>query len=131
MMEPSEAKNTHESNQSLWLLIASPTMWALHFLACYLTAAIWCAKFAGPDRALGMVRGVIAVYTVLALIGIGLTGFIGYRRHRFQHRSTTHDQDTAEDRHRMLGYATLLLSGLSAIATLFVALAAYFIEKCH
>ena len=131
MMQPREIKDTQENNQSLWLLIASPTIWAVHFLACYLTAAIWCAKFAGPDRSLGIVREVIAVYTVLALIGIGLIGFNGYRRHRFQHRTTTRDQDTAEDRHRLLGYATLLLSGLSAIATVFVALAAYFIEECH
>ena len=44
-----------------------PTIWAAHFLLCYVTAAIWCAKVAGPDGSLGGVRVAIAVYTVLAL----------------------------------------------------------------
>ncbi len=130
-MQPRENNDTHESNQSLWLLIASPTIWASHFLASYLTAAIWCAKFAGPDRSLGNARVAIAVYTLVALVGIGYSGFIGYRRNRFQHRTLPLDRDTSEDRHRFLGFASLLLSGMSAIATLFVALAAFFIEKCH
>ncbi len=126
-----EKEVTHERNQSIWLLVVSPTIWAIHFFACYLTAAIWCAKYSGPDRSLGIVREAIGVYTVIAMIGIGLTGVIGYRRHNFQHATISHHRDTPEDRHRLLGFATLLLSGLSAIATLFVALAAYFTEKCH
>lgn len=135
-MKPHEKDDTQERNQSLWLLISSPTIWAVHFLACYLTAAIWCAKYAGPDRSLGNVRAAIAVYTVIAMVGIGFIGFVGYRRNRFQpmtmpnDRDTPHERDTPEDRHRLLGFATLLLSGLSAIATLFVALAAYFIGNC-
>jgi len=130
-MQPREKADTHESNQSLWLLIVSPTIWTAHFLASYLTAAIWCAKYSGPDRSLGDVRAAIAVYTVLALFGIGYTGFVGYRRNYFQHQTVPLDRDTPEDRHRFLGFATMLLSGLSAVATLFVALAAYFIETCY
>lgn len=129
-MQPREKNETHERNQSLWLLTASPTIWSVHFLACYFTAAIWCAKYAGPDRSLGNVRVAIAIYTVLALIGIGVTGLAGYRRHSFGHERVPHDSDTPEDRHRFLGFATVLLSALSAIATLFVALAAVFIDKC-
>ncbi len=131
MMQPRGHDDTYEGNQSLWLLIASPTIWAAHFLASYLTAAIWCAKYAGPDRSLGNVRIAIAVYTVMALIGIGYAGFVGYRRNRFQHKTLPLGGDTPEDRHRFLGFASLLLSGMSAVATLFVALAALFIEKCH
>ena len=129
-MQSRETEDTHERNQSLWLLVSSPTIWAMHFLACYLTAAIWCAKYAGPDRSLGNVRVAIAIYTVIAMVGICVIGFVGYRRNRYQHKTMPHDRDTPEDRHRLLGSATLLLSGLSAIATLFVAIAAYFIEKC-
>lgn len=131
MMQPREKDETHETNQSLWLLTASPAIWSVHFLACYLTAAIWCAKFAGPDRSLGNIRVVIAIYTALALIGIGIAGFEGYRRHSFGDTTGSHDFDTPADRHRFLGFATVLLSALSAIATLFVALAAVFSENCH
>lgn len=131
MKQPPQQDETHETNQSLWLLTLSPTIWSWHFLACYATAAIWCAKFSGPDQSLGIVRVAIAIYTIVALTGIGMTGMIGYRRHTFGNTTVPHDFDTPADRHRFLGFATVLLSALSAIATLFVALAAVFIENCH
>lgn len=121
----------HEKNESLWILTVSPTLWAAHFLLSYLTAAVWCAKVVGRDGSLSTVRVAIAVYTVLALLGIGLNGWLGYRRHSFGDASTPHDFDSPADRHRFLGFATLLLSALSAVATLYVALAAVFIETCR
>jgi hypothetical protein len=130
MALPCEQDETHEKNQSLWLLILSPTIWSVHFLACYVTAAVWCAKFSGPDQSLGIVRVAIAIFTAVALVGIGITGWIGYRRHTFGNTTVPRDFDTPADRHRFLGFATVLLSALSAIATLFVALAAVFIETC-
>ncbi len=122
---------THESRQSLWLLIVSPTIWSAHFMLSYVTAAIWCAKFAGPDGLLGGVRTAILIYTALALIGIGLNGWSGFRRHRHGSEATPHDFDSPEDRHRFLGFATLLLSGLSAVATIFAALVALFFQDCR
>jgi len=112
------------------MLTIAPTIWATHFLVSYVTAAIWCAKYSGDDGSLGAARTAIAVYTALALIGIAITGWIGYRRHTFGDGSLPHDADTPEDRHRFLGFATLLLSGLSAVATLFVASVAVFIGNC-
>lgn len=120
-----------EKSESLWILTAAPTLWAAHFLLCYGTAAVWCAKFIGPDGLLGGARMAIAVYTVIALAGIGVIGWLGFRRHSFGTETAPHDFDTREDRHRFLGFATLLLSGLSAVATLYVALAAVFIGSCH
>lgn len=119
-----------ERNESLWLLTIAPAIWTAHFLSSYLTAAIWCAKMADPGGSLQEVRLAIAAYTLLALIGICITGWIGYRRHSFG-GVTPHDFDTAEDRHGFLGFATLLLSALSAAATLYVAMAAVFIETCR
>jgi hypothetical protein len=120
-----------EENESLWMLTAGPATWAAHFLLCYLTAAIWCAKCAGVDSSLRHVRVAIAAYTVIALVGIGLTGWRGFQRHSFEGSTQPHDFDSPADRHRFLGFATLLLSGLSAVATLYVALAAVFIGSCH
>ncbi|HXG68820.1 MAG TPA: hypothetical protein VNO70_27225 [Blastocatellia bacterium] len=119
-----------EKNQSLWLLIASPTIWAAHFLLSYGTAAVWCAKVVGPGGSLTTVRVAIAVYTVLALVGIGMIGWDGYRRHSYGGETVPHDADTPEDRHRFLGFATLLLSALSAVAVIYAALAAVFIGRC-
>jgi hypothetical protein len=122
---------TAEKHQSLWLLTASPIIWAAHFMLCYSTAAIWCAKVVGPGGPLGGVRMAIAVYTAVALAAIGIIGWIGYRRHSYGHADLPHDDDTPDDRHRFLGFATLLLSGLSAVATLYAALVAVFIGSCH
>lgn len=119
-----------EEHESLWLLILSPVLWAVHFLLCYLTAAIWCAKLAGPDGSLGSVRVAITVYTVLALLGIGIIGWQAFRRHTFGNTTAPHDFDSPAGRHGFLGFATFLLSALSAVATLYAALAAVFIRSC-
>jgi len=120
-----------EENESLWRLTTAPMIWAAHFLLCYLTAAIWCAKFVGADGSLWGVRVAIAVYTVVALVGIGITGWLGFQRHSVGLETVPHDFDSPADRHRFLGFATLLLSGLSAVATLYAALAAFLIGSCH
>ncbi len=116
---------------SLWLLTIAPTIWAAHLLLSYITAAIWCAKFAGMDASLGGVRTAIAWYTTVALVGIALVGWEGFRRHIYGTETTTHDLDSPEDRHRFLGFATLLLSGLSAVAVLYAALAAMLFDTCR
>lgn len=120
-----------EKNESLWLLIASPTIWAAHFLLCYITTAVWCAKVVGRDGPLDDVQVAIAMYTLLALAGIGFIGRIAYRRHSYGSEAVPHDFDTPGDRHRFLGFATLLLSGLSAVATFYVGLTAVFITTCY
>jgi hypothetical protein len=124
---------------SLWLLTIAPTIWATHLLSSYITAAVWCARFAGPDGALGGVRTAVVWYTAVALVGIAFVGWEGFRRHRFPSttlgaggtEATTRDLDSPEDRHRFLGFSTLLLAGLSAVAVLYAALAATYFETCR
>jgi hypothetical protein len=116
---------------SLWSLTVAPTIWAVHLLLCYVTAAVWCARFAMPGGPLGGVRTAIVWYTVLALAGIAVVGWGGFRRHQYGTEATTHDLDTREDRHRFLGFATLLLAGLSAVAVVYAALAASFFDTCR
>lgn len=131
-MNPSSPHHPlHERHESLWRLALSPSIWALHFLLSYITAAIWCAKYASSDGSLQPVRWLIAGYTVAALIGIALNGRSGLRRHRRGTESVPHDYDTAGDRHGFLGYATVLLSALSAVAVLFAALVVVFFKDCR
>jgi hypothetical protein len=118
-------------HDSLWLLTIAPTIWAGHLLLCYITAAIWCAKFVKPGGALDGVRTAVIWYTTAALIGIAVIGWEGFRRHRYGTETTTHDLDSVEDRHRFLGFATLLLSGLSAVGVLYAALAASYFDTCR
>jgi hypothetical protein len=105
-------------------------LWAAHFLLSYATAALWCGKIAGPSGSLSTARLAIAIYTAIGLAAVGLIGLQAYRRHRLGGEPPPHDRDTPEDRHRFLGFATVLLSGLSAVAILYTALAAVFIGTC-
>jgi hypothetical protein len=120
-----------EHRESLWLLIVSPTIWAAHFLLSYISAAIWCAKFAPRYGSIEPVRWAIVIYTVVALLGIAWNGRSGLRRHRFESESLPHDFDTPGDRHRFLGFATALLAGLSAVATVFAAFVVLFFDDCR
>ncbi len=124
-------KETAEKRQSLWLLTASPVLWAAHFLLSYITASIWCAKVAHPNSSFASVRMAIVAYTVVALAGIAIIGWIGYRKHSYGAASLPHDDDTPEDRHRFLGFSTLLLSGLSAVAVIYAALVVVFFRNCY
>ncbi len=120
-----------ERRDSLWLLAVSPLIWSMHFLLSYITAAIWCAKVSEGAGALSPIRMVILVYTLAALTGIGITGWRGFRRHTFGTVTSTHDFDSRAGRHGFLGFAVVLLSMLSAIATIYVALPAMFIGTCR
>ncbi|HET9948564.1 MAG TPA: hypothetical protein VFQ22_06560 [Longimicrobiales bacterium] len=120
-----------EQRESLWILAASPLVWAAHFLLSYGTAAVWCAKAGSPDAPLGAVRGLIFALTAAALVAIALFGWMGWRRHRLGGAAAApHDDDTPEDRHRFLGLATFLLSGLSAVAVLYAGMVPLFVERC-
>jgi len=120
-----------ERNENPWMLIASPAVWGTHFMLCYGTAALACARFASASGSLSGTRVAIAAYTVVALAGIALVGWRGYTHHRVAGGREAHDLDTSVDRHRFLGFASLLLSGLSALAVLYAALPAVFIEDCR
>ncbi len=124
-------KEKPEQNESLWRIIASPLIWAGHFLFSYITAAVYCAKFASGGQPLGPARVAIGVYTVVALAAIVGMGWSGLKSHRFAGETVPHDDDTPGDRHRFLGFATLLLSALSFVATVYVALTLVFIRDCN
>lgn len=122
---------TAEARERLWIVPASPVIWAVHFLACYVLAALWCGMVVGRGGSLETVRVVIAVLTLAALAAIAVIGWLGYRAHSLGAEQAPHDDDTPEDRHRFLGFSALLLSGLSGIAVIYTALAAVFVETCR
>jgi hypothetical protein len=123
-----------ERRDGLLWVAASPTIWAGHFLLSYATAAVWCAKYAGPEASLSGARMAIAVYTGAALVGVGSVAWRGLRQYRRAAREAGEDSESVDSpaaRHRFLGFTLLTLSGLSALAILFEALAAVFMGSCH
>jgi hypothetical protein len=120
-----------ETRDTLWTLIATPTIWALHFLFCYCLAAIDCATNERIFDSIGGTRVVIAVVTLASLALIALIGFRAFREWRGNEGKFPHSEDTAEDRERFLEFSSLLLAALSFVAVFFVAMPALVFVDCR
>jgi hypothetical protein len=116
--------------ESLWTLFTAPVVWAVHFLACYIGAAIFCEKagFLGTDFV--HFRAFVGVLTLIALLLIAISAVLAWRQWGFGTGDPPHDDPTRHDRILFQGYATLLLSGLSFVAVIFTALPALFVAGC-
>lgn len=113
---------------SMWTLSAAPTVWAVHFLACYALAAVWCAR-AGRSAPLGEARGWIGVLTLGALVLLGWLGLRAWRRARAA-CAVQHALDSTRARDRFMAWIALLLALLAALAVLYAAAAAVLIGTC-
>lgn len=120
-----------KTRDTLWTLIAAPTLWAAHFLFCYVFVAFRCAPNAEIFRTIGNVRVAVAVATLVALVLIGLILRRSWREWRQRHGTVRHTRDTAEERERFLEFSTLLLAALAFVAVIFDALPAVLIEDCR
>lgn len=116
---------------SLWSLIAGPTIWAVHFLFCYISAAIFCAKVGDP-ASFATLRLVIGGATLIALAGIAVAGVQAVDDwRRALNAEWAADADTIDMRRRFVGRAAFLLSGLSGIAVLYVGMTVLFVSSCR
>lgn len=116
---------------NLWTLLAPPTIWALHFLFCYVAAAVACAKADSIFTDLSVLRWTILALTLLALALIVVAGFQARRHWGFGTDDPPYSEPSNEDRQHFLGYATLLLCALSFVSVIFVALPAATIADCR
>ena len=127
-----EVRRETGTGTDLWRVIAAPIIWALHFLACYVAAAIYCEKM-GRDAPLDDIRLLVITVTVVALGGIFWSTLGLWRVHD---RSLTDDDfeyehNTPEERHRFLSHVALMLCALSAIAVLYVAIPVFYLTSCR
>ena len=123
-------RRAQQMRSTLWALILPPTIWAGHFLFCYIYAAIYCAK-AGALAPLGSVRTAIALATAGALAAVAAAGYVAWAKSRIPGDPPPHDESTDEDRVRFLAVATLLLAALSFVAIVFTAVPALIFEDCR
>ena len=127
-----EVKRETGSGTDLWSVIISPSIWALHFLTCYVAAAIYCEKL-GRDAPLADIRLLVIAVTMVALAGIFWSSIRLWRVHD---RSLTDDDfeyehNTPEERHRFLSHVALMLCVLSAIAVIYVTIPMLYLESCR
>ena len=120
-----------KTQDTLWTLIAAPTIWGFHFLFSYFLAAYRCAPNADPFRDIGGTRVAIVVVT---LVSLGLIALILRRAWREWHSGGggfRNDQDTPEARERFLEFSTLLLAGLSFVAVIYETMPVLLIGDCR
>ena len=118
-----------EPRQGLWELTVGPAIWAGHFLASYMVAAVWCGN-AGAHARFGTMTAVFAVATAGALVAVAWVAWDGWTRYNHGEAVPSHHKDTPEDRHRFLGLATLLLAVLSAVSIVYTAVAVAMLRGC-
>jgi len=128
----SETERETGTGTDLWRVVIAPVIWALHFLFCYIYAAIYCEK-AGREAPLDEVRLAVAIATLVALAGIGLSSRHLWRVHD---RSLTdgdfeYEHNTPEERHRFLSHVALMLCVLSAVAVVYVAIPVFYLATCR
>ena len=116
----------------LWRVIAAPIVWALHFLFCYVYAAVYCEKV-GRGASLDQPTLVVIGATAVALALIGLST---HHLWRVRARSLTDDDfefehNTPEERHRFLSHVALMLCLLSAVAVLYVTIPMLYLSTCR
>jgi Kef-type K+ transport system membrane component KefB len=117
--------------ENLWTLFTAPIVWAVHFLICYVTVAIYCSKSASLAISYDGIRLALGGVTIIALAFITLAAGLAWRQWGFGTDDPPHDQPTRHERLLFQGFATLLLSGLSFVAVIYVSIPLIFIEACH
>ncbi|MCJ8507318.1 hypothetical protein MUU53_05255 [Rhizobium lemnae] len=117
--------------ETLWTLFTAPAVWALHFLVCYVAAAIYCAKPGFLGLGFLDLRWLLGGLTFIALAFIVLAGYLAWRQWGFGSGDPPHDEPTRDDRKLFQGFATLLLCGLSFVAVIYTAIPLIFLAECQ
>jgi hypothetical protein len=118
-----------EREETLWSLARAPLIWALHFMLCYVTPAVYCAKLGASHGSLAPARFAIAGFTVPAVAALGLIAVRAFRRARTARSRQGHE--AARTRAAFMAHVDLLLSLLSLTAVVMSSLPALFFGNCE
>ena len=120
-----------KTQDTLWTLIAAPTIWGFHFLFSYFVAAYRCAPNDDIFKSIGGTRAAIGVVTAVCLLLILLIVRRAWREWRADGCGYSNNQDTPEARERFLEFSTLLIAGLSFTAVVFETLPVIVFSDCR
>lgn len=122
-----------ERDESLWWLALAPAIWLLHFVATYITVAVWCARAASRDDALGPARIAGFGFTLAAFVALGALSAVAWRRRAVKKEppQVAPGDDSSRARHGFLGHAVFLLSALSALGVAYVGSALVVFGSCR
>ncbi len=116
-------KRARQHDRRLWLLVLPVAAWGLHFLAAYVSAAIYCAK-ASAGAGLDAAKLAILAATIAALATLGVLAWRAGARYR-------RGAAGSESEDRFIGTTALMLCALSALAVIAVGSVAFFFADCR
>lgn len=124
-----DRKEFAEERESLIRITFAPTVWAVHFVACYAVVSLACAK---GVLAFGPSRTVLLALSVVALAAIVWLGWRSFRQWGPENLAEAPQEvGVPEPRHQFLGHAAFLLSIISFIGVVFVTLPLVLIGGCQ
>ena len=118
-----------ERGERLWMPVVAPIIWAVHFTVSYVTVAMACGRFGGVTP-FGHPRLVVGIYSVVAIAAMAALFVHGFSRHQYTLPDRPNDDDTPEDRRRFVAFTTMLLAGLSVVATVYAWFAIVIVSPC-
>lgn len=127
-----DEKEFAEEASSLWTVTVAPLIWALHFVLSYAATSLLCVKFGGGEVAVARLQVGVGVLTALALGGIALAAWRAWKQWDFlDDYDYAHDLAREEDRHEFLGHAAFLLSIVSFVGVVYVAMPVWLTGSCQ
>lgn len=108
-------------------LAIAPSIWALHFLVCYVLVSLACML--GWTRTILGINPAeigIALFTLGALVLLALTAVISYERYRDFATDTAAEENIGS----FIALNSVLLCGISAVALIWVAFPALMLPVC-
>jgi len=122
----------HETGTDLWRVIAAPSIWAVHFLVCYVVGAVYCEK-AGRSVTLLPVQWIVGFATAvaLALVALLIRSLWKVRGRSVATQNYSFSGNIPQERHRFLSHVALMLCALSIAAIVFGTIPAVILETCR
>ena len=111
---------------AFWLIVAAPAVWLLVFILAYVVVASACARLPSGAASIGVARTAALVLAVMGVVGIVGVGLAGWRR-----IPARGGAEGPRPRERFVGWSTVLLSGLSVLAVLYVILTLALFGTCE
>lgn len=127
-----KSETGHETGTDLWRVIAAPSIWAVHFLVCYVVGAVYCEK-AGRTVTLLPVQWIVGLATAiaLALIALVIRSLWKVRGRSIASQDYSFSANVPQERHRFLSHLALMLCVLSIAAIAFVTIPAVIVGTCR
>ena len=119
-----------ERSAHLWVPILAPVVWAANFSFSYVVVALACGRFTALTS-IASPRVAVGVSSGAAMIAISALFLRGFRAHRYRFPDRPNDDDTPEDRTRFAAFTTMLLAGLSFVATAYGWFAIASVSPCR